>query len=114
MSCTQEVVGSNPTGSTVAESEVVEELVCETSISEFESRQSPQLVLALTKSDRRNESVPPQTNSHFSRLVRDGGLRLHSPEFHSEGTHAAGLLNREVGEVKKLQLLLHQASSHIH
>ena len=43
MFCTQEVVGSNPTRSTVTEAKAVEALVCESSISEFESRQSPQI-----------------------------------------------------------------------
>lgn len=42
LSCKQEVVGSTPTGSTVTEAKVVEALVCDSSLSEFESRQSPQ------------------------------------------------------------------------
>jgi hypothetical protein len=41
--CTQKVRGSSPLSSTVTESEAVEELACEASVSEFESRQSPQM-----------------------------------------------------------------------
>jgi hypothetical protein len=41
--CKREVRGSRPLGSTVTEPKVVAGLVCETSISEFNSRRSPQM-----------------------------------------------------------------------
>jgi hypothetical protein len=43
LSCKQEIRGSNPLSSTVTEPEGVEGLVCDTSVSEFDSRQSLQM-----------------------------------------------------------------------
>jgi hypothetical protein len=43
LSCKQEVTGSSPVLSTVTEPKMEEGLACEASISEFNSRQSPQM-----------------------------------------------------------------------
>jgi hypothetical protein len=57
--CKQGVRGSIPLGSTVAESEAVEELVCETSVSEFKSRRSHQLEAAGLATCLENRSIAP-------------------------------------------------------
>jgi hypothetical protein len=43
LSCKQEVTGSSPVLSTAIEPEMVEGLACEASVSEFNSRRSPQM-----------------------------------------------------------------------
>lgn len=77
----QEAIGSIPIRSTVTEPEVVEGLVCDTSVSEFNSRQSPQMEGAAewTATGLENQgevilrgSIPPPSSLALKCLINGG------------------------------------------